>query len=78
MGETFGEHPETNAVLMENHGLVACGLSMASASIAVNLELYRASSRRRCGHAARASGEEVMGVSRRLRRTRQPAGDKVT
>ncbi len=25
VGKTFGEHPATSAVLMENHGLVACG-----------------------------------------------------
>lgn len=39
VGATFGEHPETNAVLMENHGLVACGPSMAAAfGLAINLE----------------------------------------
>ena len=39
VGKTFGEHPATSAVLMENHGLVACGPSMAAAfGLAVNLE----------------------------------------
>ena len=79
VGETFGEHPETNAVLMENHGLVACGPSMSAAfGLAVNLEFVsRIQWQAECVGTPRVlSGEEVMGVSRRFETYGQPAGGK--
>ncbi|MGI6230008.1 MAG: class II aldolase/adducin family protein [Tractidigestivibacter sp.] len=39
VGKTLAENPKTQAVLMESHGLIACGASMDDAfTLAVNLE----------------------------------------
>lgn len=79
VGKTFGEYPTTNAALMENHGLVACGTSMATAfALAVNLEFVsRIQWQAECVGAPRVlTGEEVMGVSRRFETYGQPAGNE--
>ena len=79
VGATFGEHPHVNAVLMENHGLIACGPSMDAAfGLAVNLEFVsRIQWQAECVGMPRVlSGEEVTGVSKRFETYGQPAGDK--
>lgn len=76
VGKTFGEHPATSAVLMENHGLVACGPSMAAAfGLAVNLEFVsRIQWQAECVGTPRVlSGEEVTGVSKRFVTYGQPS-----
>ncbi|WP_130812875.1 class II aldolase/adducin family protein [Olsenella sp. Marseille-P4559] len=79
VGKAFGEHPETSAVLMESHGLVACGPNMAAAfGLAVNLEFVsRIQWQAECAGTPRVlSGEEVMGVAKRFEVYGQPADGK--